>query len=138
MYLKTWDEFQKAAEELYAESPETTRYVSGFRHVDGELVLKVTNDQSIIKYKTKEAADLKKFANLNSRLMRKMQNVDIDESEASTAQAMEIVNSGNTPSATGPQIPEVVSTAGSTPASKPSPTPPTSQGKKKGNKKKRR
>ncbi|KAI8138097.1 signal recognition particle 9 kDa protein [Fennellomyces sp. T-0311] len=74
MYISNWDEFQKAAEELYAASPERTRYVSGFRHVDGELILKVTNDQTIIKFKTNQQADLKKFTMLNLSLMSKMQN----------------------------------------------------------------
>ncbi|KAG2218617.1 hypothetical protein INT45_009749 [Circinella minor] len=74
MYISNWDEFQKAAEELYTTSPETTRYVSGFRHVDGELILKVTDDRTIIKYKTNQASDLRKFTNLNLSLMSKMQN----------------------------------------------------------------
>ncbi|KAI9488121.1 signal recognition particle, SRP9/SRP14 subunit [Zychaea mexicana] len=78
MYISNWDEFQKAAEELYAASPETTRYVSGFRHTDGELILKVTDDRTIVKYKTNQASDLRKFTTLNISLMSKMQNKSME------------------------------------------------------------
>lgn len=73
MYISNWDEFQKAVEELYTTSPERvttqesnanshhlplsthgalfsyeqTRYVSRFRHSDGELILKVTDDRKV-------------------------------------------------------------------------------------------
>ncbi|KAJ2958416.1 hypothetical protein NQZ79_g5977 [Umbelopsis isabellina] len=52
MYLDTWDDFQKAAENIYETSPERpngnlqTRYLSSYRHIDGELILKVTDDIS--------------------------------------------------------------------------------------------
>ncbi|CAO3689214.1 unnamed protein product [Umbelopsis vinacea] len=84
MYLDTWDEFQKAAEDIYVASPARTRYVSSYRHIDGELILKVTDDQSAVKYKTKQSTDLKKFIGLNRGLMSKMQN--IEHSEAVQAQ----------------------------------------------------
>ncbi|KAI9313514.1 signal recognition particle, SRP9/SRP14 subunit, partial [Dichotomocladium elegans] len=74
MYFTNWDEFQKAAEELYEAAPDRTRYVSGFRHTDGELILKVTDDRTVVKFKTNQAADLKKFTKLNFQLMCKMQN----------------------------------------------------------------
>ncbi|CDH48766.1 predicted protein [Lichtheimia corymbifera JMRC:FSU:9682] len=79
MYISNWDEFQKAVEELYTTSPERTRYVSRFRHSDGELILKVTDDRKIVKYKTNQATDLKRFTRMNLNLMCKMQNRVLEE-----------------------------------------------------------
>ncbi|KAF9286117.1 hypothetical protein BGZ68_003195 [Mortierella alpina] len=45
--IHQWDEFQKAAEELYSLSPSRTRYVAKYRHVEGKLVLKVTDDRTV-------------------------------------------------------------------------------------------
>ncbi|KAF9113941.1 hypothetical protein BGX27_000472 [Mortierella sp. AM989] len=72
--IQQWDEFQKAAEELYALSPNSTRYVAKYRHVDGKLVLKVTDDRTVLKYKTDQMQDLNKFERLNRSLMAKMHN----------------------------------------------------------------
>ncbi|KAF8974990.1 Signal recognition particle protein [Entomortierella lignicola] len=72
--IQQWDEFQKAAEELYLLSPNTTRYVTKYRHVDGKLVLKVTDDRTVLKYKTDQMQDLNKFERLNRSLMAKMHN----------------------------------------------------------------
>ncbi|KAG0027783.1 hypothetical protein BGZ82_008755 [Podila clonocystis] len=72
--IQQWDEFQKSAEELYSMSPKTTRYVAKYRHADGKLVLKVTDDRTCIKYKTDQAQDLNKFERLNRSLMAKMHN----------------------------------------------------------------
>ncbi|KAH8552578.1 signal recognition particle, SRP9/SRP14 subunit [Umbelopsis sp. PMI_123] len=79
MYLDTWDDFQKAAEDIYIASPSRTRYVSSYRHIDGELILKVTDDRSAVKYKTKQSTDLKKFIGLNRSMMSKMQNIEPPE-----------------------------------------------------------
>ncbi|KAF9954272.1 hypothetical protein BGZ65_004149, partial [Modicella reniformis] len=69
-----WDEFQKAAEELYMISPNDTRYVAKYRHIEGKLVLKVTDDRTCLKYKTDQMQDLNKFERLNRSLMAKMHN----------------------------------------------------------------
>ncbi|KAI7887798.1 signal recognition particle, SRP9/SRP14 subunit [Mucor mucedo] len=74
MYITNWEEFQKAAEELYIASPELTRYVHTFHRSDGDLVLKVTDDRTNLKYKTNQMTDLKKFISLNNSLMLNMMN----------------------------------------------------------------
>ncbi|KAI8337136.1 signal recognition particle, SRP9/SRP14 subunit [Chlamydoabsidia padenii] len=104
MYITNWDDFQKAAQDIYTASPDRTRYVHAFHGSQGELVLKVTNDQTIVKYKTNQATDLKKFIALNASLMSHMQNkaMDVDEPEAPSS----------TPNAAAsPQIPQVTSTS---------------------------
>ncbi|KAG0049760.1 hypothetical protein BGZ83_005408 [Gryganskiella cystojenkinii] len=72
--ILAWDEFQKAAEELYQLSPNNTRYVAKYRHTEGKLVLKVTDDRTCLKYKTDQMQDLNKFERLNRSLMAKMHN----------------------------------------------------------------
>ncbi|KAF9145287.1 hypothetical protein BGX30_009715 [Mortierella sp. GBA39] len=86
--IHQWDEFQKAAEELYLLSPKTTRYVAKYRHVEGKLVLKVTDDRTCFKYKTDQMQDLNKFERLNRSLMAKMHNrAPTQESSAGPAAA---------------------------------------------------
>ncbi|KAG9068602.1 hypothetical protein KI688_010878 [Linnemannia hyalina] len=86
--IHQWDEFQKAAEELYLLSPKTTRYVAKYRHVEGKLVLKVTDDRTCFKYKTDQMQDLNKFERLNRSLMAKMHNrAPTQESSAGSAAA---------------------------------------------------
>lgn len=44
MYIDSWDSFLQQAEALYRANPLKTRYVTKYRHCDGKLVLKVTDD----------------------------------------------------------------------------------------------
>ncbi|RUS22874.1 hypothetical protein BC937DRAFT_95648 [Endogone sp. FLAS-F59071] len=115
VYIDSWDEFQKAAEDLYVASPYQTRYVSTYRHVDGKLILKVTDDRTVglsntrlpttrphsslahanvgfvshplpRLYSVPALTDLKKFERLNKSLMSKMQNRAV-ASEAEVTEA---------------------------------------------------
>ncbi|EXX52639.1 signal recognition particle, SRP9/SRP14 subunit [Rhizophagus irregularis] len=72
VYIKEWNKYQEAVEELYLNSPKETRYLTSWRH--GKLVLKVTDNFTALKYKTDQASDLKKFERLNRSMMLKMQN----------------------------------------------------------------
>lgn len=42
--LQSFDNFAEEADKLYMSAPAYTRYTSKYRHCDGKLVLKVTND----------------------------------------------------------------------------------------------
>ncbi|KAI8489281.1 Signal recognition particle protein [Branchiostoma belcheri] len=44
-FITSWEEFAKAAERLYQADPVKCRFVVKYRHCDGKLVLKVTDDQ---------------------------------------------------------------------------------------------
>ncbi|KAJ3278881.1 Signal recognition particle protein [Borealophlyctis nickersoniae] len=74
VYIQIWDQYQRAVEDLYLSAPIRTRYVVKYRHCDGKLVLKVTDNISCLKYRTDKLQDLKKFERLNSSLMEKMQH----------------------------------------------------------------
>ncbi|KAI9342390.1 signal recognition particle, SRP9/SRP14 subunit [Pilaira anomala] len=116
MYITNWEEFQKATEELYIASPELTRYVHTFHRSDGDLVLKVTDDRTNIKYKTNQMTDLKKFINLNSVLMLKMMNREMADEDTVIPDAI--------PVAVKSAIPEVKT------VSSPKQTPKSKKGKK--------
>lgn len=71
-YLKSWDEFAKAAELLYLEDPSKCRFVMKYRHQDGKLVVKMTDDSVCLMYLADQAQDVKKVDKLTSQLMRHM------------------------------------------------------------------
>ncbi|KAL1720453.1 signal recognition particle, SRP9/SRP14 subunit [Schizophyllum commune] len=74
VYLHSWHDFQDAAEALYAKSPNHARYVVKYKHNEGKLVLKITDDRTCLKFKTNSSVFLNRFEALNLTLMRKMQN----------------------------------------------------------------
>lgn len=74
VYIASWQEYQEAAENLYAKSPNKTRYCVKWRSSEGKLVLKITDDTTCIKFKTYSSIFLNRFETLNLSLMQKMQN----------------------------------------------------------------
>ncbi|KAK0445014.1 signal recognition particle, SRP9/SRP14 subunit [Desarmillaria tabescens] len=74
VYIQSWQEYQDAAEALYAKSPVTTRYCVKWKASEGKLVLKITDNTSCIKFKTYSSIFLNRFEALNLSLMEKMQN----------------------------------------------------------------
>ncbi|KAI9507796.1 hypothetical protein F5148DRAFT_1201718 [Russula earlei] len=44
VYISSWQQYQEAAENLYANSPRKTRYSVKWRSSEGKLVLKITDD----------------------------------------------------------------------------------------------
>ncbi|KAF8604328.1 signal recognition particle, SRP9/SRP14 subunit [Ceratobasidium sp. AG-I] len=74
VYITAWNEFQEAAEALYTKSPTRTRYVVKWKPSQGVLVLKITDDETCLKFRTHSSIMLGRFETLNLELMRKMQN----------------------------------------------------------------
>ncbi|CAH3143496.1 signal recognition particle 9 kDa protein [Pocillopora verrucosa] len=70
VYFDSWDEFAAAVEQLCVAEPKKFRFVVKYRHCDGKLVLKGTDDQVCLKYRTEQQQDIKKLEKLNSVLMR--------------------------------------------------------------------
>lgn len=71
VYLE-WDAFMAAAKKIYLGDPFKTRYTVKYRHHESKLVLKVTDDVVVIKYKTDQAADVKKVEKLNNEFFKLM------------------------------------------------------------------
>ncbi|KAG2467635.1 signal recognition particle 9 kDa protein [Erpetoichthys calabaricus] len=71
-FFQTWDEFTRAAEKLYLKDPMKVRVVLKYRHCDGNLCLKVTDDAVCLQYKTDQAQDVKRIEKFHGQLMRLM------------------------------------------------------------------
>ncbi|CAG7846022.1 SubName: Full=Related to signal recognition particle 9 protein (SRP9) {ECO:0000313/EMBL:CCA69248.1} [Serendipita indica DSM 11827] len=74
VFIKSWTEYQAKAEQLYEEQPIRTRYCIKYRAADGVLILKVTDDNTCLKYKTRSSIMLNRFEAFNLSIMSKMQN----------------------------------------------------------------
>jgi len=72
--IEAWDEFARKAESLFQAEPERTRYSMKYRHTDGKLVLKVTDDRVCLKFATDSQQELKKVVAFNALLMRLLVN----------------------------------------------------------------
>ena len=81
---RTWDEFAPAAEKLYLADPMKVRVVMKYRHCDGNLCIKVTDDTTCLQYKTDQAQDVKKIEKLNSKLMRLMVSKETHQGDMET------------------------------------------------------
>ncbi|KAJ7296633.1 hypothetical protein O6H91_Y110500 [Diphasiastrum complanatum] len=57
VYIDSWEEFVDRAVLLFRADPDSTRYSMKYRHCDGKLVLKVTDNhlESVEHGKTREA-----------------------------------------------------------------------------------
>lgn len=71
-YLDNWDDFYAASERMYLDAPQRFRFTFKYRHCDGKMVLKVTNNAVVIKYMSDQSQDGKKLDKLNGLLMRHM------------------------------------------------------------------
>jgi len=72
VWVDDWETFYAEAEKLYREHPDHTRYVMKYRHCDGKLELKVTNDQVCLKFLTDQQQDLKRIDKLNNMFLTYM------------------------------------------------------------------
>lgn len=73
MYCLRWEEFCELSRTLVEES-EKTRYCVRWRHDVGLLVLKVTNDEKCIKFKTRSMLFLNRFDLFTQELIERQQN----------------------------------------------------------------
>ncbi|CAG9856787.1 unnamed protein product [Phyllotreta striolata] len=71
-YLKSWEEFEKAAEKLYLQSPAKVRYTMKYAHSKNHLILKMTDDVVCLQFKTEIAQDLRKIDKFINNLLRHM------------------------------------------------------------------
>ncbi|XP_010545920.1 PREDICTED: signal recognition particle 9 kDa protein-like [Tarenaya hassleriana] len=90
VYVASWDEFVDRSVQLFRADPESTRYVMKYRHCEGKLVLKVTDNKECLKFKTDQAQDAKKMEKLNNIFFTLMaRGPDVDPSEVTGKEQME-------------------------------------------------
>ncbi|KAG5900687.1 hypothetical protein JTB14_005950 [Gonioctena quinquepunctata] len=71
-YLKSWEEFEKAAEKLYLQAPSKVRYTMKYVHSKNKLVLKMTDDVVCLQFQTEIAQDVRKVDKFVNNLLRHM------------------------------------------------------------------
>ncbi|XP_075061456.1 signal recognition particle 9 kDa protein-like [Mixophyes fleayi] len=71
-YYCTWEDFAHAAEKLYQADSMKFCVMRKYRHCDGRLRIKVTDDVVCLLYSTDQAQDVKKIEKFHSQLMRLM------------------------------------------------------------------
>jgi signal recognition particle subunit SRP9 len=67
VYITDFEEFLTQAEEIYRSAPLNTRYCIKYRHCEGKLVLKVTDDQHCLQFKTDQQQDLKRLERITTK-----------------------------------------------------------------------
>lgn len=78
-YLKSWEEFAKKAERLYISNPIKCRLVMKYRHNDGKLVVKITDNDTCLMYLAEYSQEVKKVEKLNSHLMKIMLTSELSD-----------------------------------------------------------
>ncbi|KAJ0240277.1 Signal recognition particle 9 kDa protein [Hirschfeldia incana] len=90
VYIVSWDEFVDRSVQLFRADPNSTRYGIKYRHCDGKLVLKVTDNKQCLKFKTDQAQEAKKMEKLNNIFFTLMAwGPDFDLSEVNGKEQME-------------------------------------------------
>ncbi|CAD5177078.1 signal recognition particle 9 kDa protein-like isoform X2 [Musa acuminata AAA Group] len=84
VYIASWDEFVERSVQLFRADPHSSRYAMKYRHCDGKLVLKVTDNRECLKFRTDQAQNARKMEKLNNIFFTLMvSGPDADISEAS-------------------------------------------------------
>ncbi|KAL4432812.1 hypothetical protein ABPG77_008138 [Micractinium sp. CCAP 211/92] len=87
MLIEHWDAFYEQAVALYRQNPLKTRFVTKYRHCDGKLWLKVTDDATCLQYKTDQQTDLRKIEKLNRMFFSLMATGDAPAEDVEMAAA---------------------------------------------------
>ena len=82
MYVEDFESFMQQAEELYRCSPLDTRYSIKYRHVDGKLVFKVTDDKVCLQFRTDQQQDLKKLERITTMFFALFSSGELPQGEA--------------------------------------------------------
>lgn len=97
MFLSDLDEFVHQAQSLFLEQPARTRYVARYHHQRGKLVVKVTDDHTILQYKTDQQADVKRLDDLQATLLSLMAGMAPEEVALMSEEAQAPTSAGSKP-----------------------------------------
>eukprot|EP00879_Flechtneria_rotunda_P005432 GHRR01005725.1.p1 GENE.GHRR01005725.1~~GHRR01005725.1.p1 ORF type:complete len:121 (+),score=41.62 GHRR01005725.1:293-655(+) len=100
VYIEDFNTFYQQAEELHRKQPLRTRYVVKYKHNEGRLVLKVTDDVLCLKYQTDQQIDVKKMEKLNSLFFVLMARGEHPTDQELMATAEQLGNQSATAAAT--------------------------------------
>mmetsp|Transcript_37464 Transcript_37464/g.80713 ORF Transcript_37464/g.80713 Transcript_37464/m.80713 type:complete len:115 (-) Transcript_37464:76-420(-) len=89
VYIADFESFIQEAEDLYRASPLDTRYSIKYRHCDGKLVLKVTDDRRCIQFRTDQQQDLKRMERITSMFFALFATGELPEGGEGDAMAVD-------------------------------------------------
>mmetsp|Transcript_101588 Transcript_101588/g.326500 ORF Transcript_101588/g.326500 Transcript_101588/m.326500 type:complete len:107 (+) Transcript_101588:83-403(+) len=89
VYLNDFEEFMAASQEMFATKPLRTRYLVTYRHCDAKVILKVTDDKAVLKFKTDQLADNKKVERFSQAFARWTVMKDLDKLDVADAELEE-------------------------------------------------
>lgn len=69
-FVTNWDEFNDRTSALYQNDPVRFRITMKYRHNDGKLVLKVTDDKKVYQYLVEQPKEVKNVDRFLSTYMR--------------------------------------------------------------------
>ncbi|GAA5966210.1 hypothetical protein JCM3765_006089 [Sporobolomyces pararoseus] len=129
MYFTNWDRFLSNCNTLCDTSSTLPRYTLKFNYSKSLLVIKVTNDQTCLKFKTRSTVYLNRFDAFNKTLLKRFSSSSNDTStvtttttspiQATTKEVKEELEGGDIEmSEGGTRIGESISTSTSTPGKK--------------------
>ena len=72
MLIENFEDFATRSIQLYEKAPLRSRFTTKYRNADGFLEIKVTDDNTCLKYKTKNAADTPKVERLTLAFLKYM------------------------------------------------------------------
>ncbi|XP_059614277.1 signal recognition particle 9 kDa protein [Phlebotomus argentipes] len=72
VYVKNWDDFEIAAENMYMRNPLRSRFSMKYIHHKGQLLLKLTDNNKCVQYKTEVMPDLRKIEKFTGNIMGHM------------------------------------------------------------------
>jgi signal recognition particle subunit SRP9 len=81
------DEFVERVKELYELDPARVRFVLKYRHSDGSLALRATNDELWLLYRTTQASDMRRLEALQLWLMSAMAGSTVENLTREAAEA---------------------------------------------------
>ncbi|KAJ9463345.1 Signal recognition particle 9 kDa protein [Diplonema papillatum] len=81
VFLNSIDSFVEAAEKIYEESPNSTRYTMKFCREACQVILRVTDNKTVVSYKVADTADLRRVEKLNALFLHlcSERSYDVDE-----------------------------------------------------------
>ncbi|KAJ1446093.1 hypothetical protein M885DRAFT_547741 [Pelagophyceae sp. CCMP2097] len=74
----TIEEFTDRVKELFALDAAKTRFILKYKHTDGNMSLRATNDELCIIYKTDQASEMRRAEALQLWLIAAMCDVEVD------------------------------------------------------------
>lgn len=71
-FVENWDEFAEKARKMYQSDPINSRVTMKYRHNDGKLNVKVTNNKQVYQYLAEQPKEVKNIDKFMSTVMRNM------------------------------------------------------------------